>query len=1054
MKSNQNTKLKQKMLLAILIVMLTISILRISENILDKGLYNNSVENKVKSDPKRSTENGGGYIMNTDASYNWIEIASPVNNLTQISEEQDASQTISLPWNFTFYGMDYDEVHVSSNGYMSFSGYGDVSQPCGEIPSAEENHDDIAALFATDLNLEDKYAGGDVFYKSFTSPNQFIIEYKDVYNYETLEKVGSFEAIFYESGIIKFQYDLENLDECSYDIGLDHGDFTNYNSFNDWDPSDVPITSKAIEFTFDQMLPVDYDMNLGSGEEYSWIITEINKEKMVQMFGDLWSEKLGLFANPQRGTKTKINVTSIVENSTHWNVHYDIWNFTSRIKNFSETFDGDANLSYNYDPFNYEESYNLTNIVPFILPSPSSVYLKYTNLSDYYILDIDDMGVEFEFSFSKSIAGDTIYFDLEAFYTSNGILDEYQIYWENDTSNEDEKIFEFKTLIPDYLTNFSLGVKLGDKYSWIITHLNADKLNNTFGENWAQDFGLFSNPSRGDKTQIEITSIGDNSTHWEINYDAWNWTGRLESFSNPDGSDNLIYRQEPFNYSLKINILKNIYPFILPYPSDLYLEFIYGIEDSFYYYEEHEELIPLEFEIENGNLDISGTAEYTSEGLLEEYQIMWKNYSSHEEETILKIVTYSSQYDYFSLELQEAENYYWITTEINNTLMEAFFGSNWEQDLSLPENPKRLHKTKMEIVSISESSSDWDIDYDLWDWTSRQETYTGTPQTSSLNYKKDPFNYSEPHELNNLFPLFIPSSPQIYLDICYLNESVYDYMSYNTHTNIITTVYTEEFGYFHATANYNQQGILQELIVDKKYYGANAWKTEVAFQMLNFYEGSKPSYIAAKEGENYEYEYEYSNEEQAPSGYYPGTEDAMKFNVTFIGGNDPSKDCALVITSVSFKVESIWRKPKISYRYAYDGGTSSEFLEYLPVLIVAKNIDWDDFVEELSQEFTVLDSEFSSLENGFHITVYTSSYSMGFTFIYTAEGVLDTEYRFFNKYEVLRIELINGSVEEEEDENDEVQNEAELSEIPGYNLFYLLGFISLISFIKYRKRPK
>ncbi|MHA1150742.1 MAG: hypothetical protein ACTSR8_21180 [Promethearchaeota archaeon] len=47
--------------------------------------------------PRFSSKSGGGYIMNTEATYSWIDATSGTN-MTSISDEDDECQTIPLPW--------------------------------------------------------------------------------------------------------------------------------------------------------------------------------------------------------------------------------------------------------------------------------------------------------------------------------------------------------------------------------------------------------------------------------------------------------------------------------------------------------------------------------------------------------------------------------------------------------------------------------------------------------------------------------------------------------------------------------------------------------------------------------------------------------------------------------------------------------------------------------------------------------------------------------------------------------------------------------------------
>ena len=50
-------------------------------------------------------------------SYNWIDVSS---SGTVVSEGDDTTEEITLPFTFNFYGEDYTAVNVCSNGFFKF----------------------------------------------------------------------------------------------------------------------------------------------------------------------------------------------------------------------------------------------------------------------------------------------------------------------------------------------------------------------------------------------------------------------------------------------------------------------------------------------------------------------------------------------------------------------------------------------------------------------------------------------------------------------------------------------------------------------------------------------------------------------------------------------------------------------------------------------------------------------------------------------------------------------------------------------------------------------
>ncbi len=166
--------------------------------------------------------------------YEWIEIApqlggsglntglqSNYNNVQQIT-------TVDLPFTFRFYGIDYDEVTISANGWISF---GETEQgtfrnfilpgPMGPNP--------IIAAFWDNLSL----AQGGVYTYHDDLENQFIIQWHNARNL-----IGSAEETFQiiliepeseptiDDGFIKIQYKVFN--NVNNSSGFPHGNWGNY----------------------------------------------------------------------------------------------------------------------------------------------------------------------------------------------------------------------------------------------------------------------------------------------------------------------------------------------------------------------------------------------------------------------------------------------------------------------------------------------------------------------------------------------------------------------------------------------------------------------------------------------------------------------------------------------------------------------------------------------------------------------------------------------------------------------------------------------------------
>ncbi len=418
---------KIKLILVIFILTITLTISPVyHENSIkySKSHFNNKNVEKLKC----STESGGGYIMNTNAHYLWIEINETGTRLDTISEGDDEEETISFlgqGWNFTFFETNYSSVQISSNGWMSFDDEGQTQLRLNKIPSQMSENIDSVALLAEDLNLDNSfYGGGDVYYNfSGTAPNRYlIVEYYQTFDFYNGELVGDFEVIFYENGSIKFQYKEVNvLDNFNPIIGLDHGDMKNYNSYD----ATLPLTSRAISFDFNELDDVIYRLDFNVGDYFSWKVSEVNDSAMEKIFGSGWEQKFGLLPDMNVDEKTKIEVSLINENITHWGIKYDLWDWISLNNNFGNVPNLDPTLIFRKEPLNYTEKHNLTNLIPLLLPIYSTVYLRNANLTDSYnyIGHIENTNqTEIWVAFQGSLMID--YAVGYAKYNEKGILDE------------------------------------------------------------------------------------------------------------------------------------------------------------------------------------------------------------------------------------------------------------------------------------------------------------------------------------------------------------------------------------------------------------------------------------------------------------------------------------------------------------------------------------------------------------------------------------------------------------------------------------------------------
>jgi len=180
-----------------------------------------------------SQADGYGYRMfdNYDLNYSkapgydWLEIDTQLGgdgsaiNINDIWEEDDASSTINLPFTVNYYGTDFDQITVCSNGWAAFGDQSVVNFHNRTIPSPI-GPTAMLAPFWDDLIT----VPGSVYYKHDEVNDIFIIEWSRMRSLFYFNEI-SFQLVIYGStenptvtgeNDIKFQYlNFDNVDIAS-----------------------------------------------------------------------------------------------------------------------------------------------------------------------------------------------------------------------------------------------------------------------------------------------------------------------------------------------------------------------------------------------------------------------------------------------------------------------------------------------------------------------------------------------------------------------------------------------------------------------------------------------------------------------------------------------------------------------------------------------------------------------------------------------------------------------------------------------------------------------
>lgn len=1000
---------------------------------------------------KTSSESGGGYIMNTSSQYSWIEISETGVVMPIISDSAWDIEIITFDsWSFSFYETVYDSIYVAPSGWMTFT-FPSSRSSSGIIPNYADQNDDLVALLWNPFQPNENYGGGGtIYYQFLTNPNRLVIEYKDMYTDAMYgingvsKYVGSFEVVFYETGNIKFQYqELCNLTNNPAVIGLDHGDLVNYNVFDEFTSNSLPVSNQAIEFSFNEMIPVEYSLNVEINNELSWIVEYSNDEKMQLIFGPNWEDYFGLPENPKRGEKIKINVTQneIGENLV---LSYEMWDWTYRLDEFSPIASSSDSLLYPSDPSVNAPEYILPNFFPLMAPAPLFLYLRESDLSSnysqYYVSSYK-MDVRLQFYDSREFNGHYLNTHGTGTYDSRGVLTSLDFSTYNQSAGEYEIIFQLNEVSPDHLLEFSIDLKENEEHAWLVTQANDEKMSVFLGSDWESLFGFSSKPRRAYKMNTRINTLMNNASHYAIDYSVGEWTARNDDFpSSFLFSESLEYAIDPFDYDYPLT-LQNFFPLIIPSPPEHYLRFA-NLDHKFDLSEDsfsglYEPILTYgDYKYINGNsLNFHGRATYDSNGVLNKVEFDLHNNSVIEK--VFEMVYLTPELllnGSFSISLNEEKT--WLVANVNDTLMEEFFGSNWEDAFGLPSNVNKLDKTKIAVTSITEDSSDIHLNYDLWGWTNLFEDFSEYSTVSDeISFRKDPFSYEDKQILPNTFPFLVPYPADLYFNYGNLDPEIYfefQELPFFGGTKITVSMnIPQSYKNFWGEVVYNKAGILSEMnfeVYDPSSMGAYAVN---AFNLIEINEGEKPDYVAIDLNETYEYGIYYFE------GIYPAGDsipfyDRAKMDIQYISAEDPIRNRTFVYSDSTFLDENgDWIKvskdelyPWSSFIPFFDVNYVFQDLEdynYSPTpgfpRFVSNDINWTAFVEYL-HNYIASDpyssgTEIEQLKNGFKITQIFSGEEIYQSFVYTDKGVLNISSLGYNGEEFFTCRLNDFNYGEE-----------------------------------------
>ena len=125
--------------------------------------------------------------------YNWVEISG---NGTEIPRggASDLTQTVTLPFTFKHYGIDYSQVRISTDGWVALGNGTQIAPVNYPLPYLDDINN-MVAVFWDDLFSNEPQEVGKLLYYSDTNNHRFIIEWLEVGHESDVTNVETFQII-------------------------------------------------------------------------------------------------------------------------------------------------------------------------------------------------------------------------------------------------------------------------------------------------------------------------------------------------------------------------------------------------------------------------------------------------------------------------------------------------------------------------------------------------------------------------------------------------------------------------------------------------------------------------------------------------------------------------------------------------------------------------------------------------------------------------------------------------------------------------------------------
>ena len=252
--------------------------------------------------------------------YDWFEIEG-IGTEIFVPFVSDYTTTIDLPFDFKYYGVDYDELRISTDGWIAFGSGAQLAPVNTPLPN-NDNVNSIAAVFWDDLYDVELISEGDIYYYHDGANHRLIIEWDSISHndYSTEPHKECFQAILLDpahyvtatgDGEIIFQYknawDIESntigIENHSQDIGIQYL----YNNEYDQTATNL-VDNLAVKFTTE---PPFNNIITGDGAKDPIMGVEVKNFGLEQNRPNPFSEKTWINYTIPELSNVTLNVYNI-----------------------------------------------------------------------------------------------------------------------------------------------------------------------------------------------------------------------------------------------------------------------------------------------------------------------------------------------------------------------------------------------------------------------------------------------------------------------------------------------------------------------------------------------------------------------------------------------------------------------------------------------------------------------------------------------------------------------------------------------------------------------